>query len=225
MEEAASSLGLSPDLSQLRKSIKHVNVASNALDQIKADAERTFEEVLRKQPCYNSSGIACWLEKLRDIALGSPLRRQLFWATWHVRRANEKLIGFERGFISEDGLEGREWYRHLGVAPGKWLGASSMCSCTSVLGTCADEPVWDRIWRDDVASGRRGTDDREERDVGGERSEASGAAAEQAGNNVDGVAVFGQAGGSWELRCPAHVASWGVCLHRRSLGINSPTSR
>ncbi|KAL1946513.1 hypothetical protein VTO73DRAFT_14617 [Trametes versicolor] len=122
VEVAASSLGLSPDLSQLRKSIKNVNTASSALDHIKADAERTFEDVLRKQPCYNSSGVACWLERLRDIARGSPLRRQLFWAAWHVRRANEKLIGFERGFIFEDGLEGREWYRHLGVAPGKWLG-------------------------------------------------------------------------------------------------------
>jgi N-acetylated-alpha-linked acidic dipeptidase len=25
-------------------------------------------------------------------------------------------------FISEDGIKDREWYRHLGVAPGKWLG-------------------------------------------------------------------------------------------------------
>lgn len=133
MEEAASSLGLSPDLSQLRKSIKNVNTASAALDHAKHDAARTFEEVLRKQPCYNSSGVACWLEKLRDIARGSPLRRQLFWAAWHVRRANEKLIGFERGFISEDGLEGREWYRHLGVAPGKWLGALLTFSA-SVIG-------------------------------------------------------------------------------------------
>lgn len=39
-----------------------------------------------------------------------------------VSKANKKLMGFERGFLSEDGLQGREWYKHLGVAPGKWLG-------------------------------------------------------------------------------------------------------
>jgi len=30
--------------------------------------------------------------------------------------------GFERGFIDEAGLSGRGWYKHLGVAPGYWLG-------------------------------------------------------------------------------------------------------
>jgi len=39
-----------------------------------------------------------------------------------VRKINQKLVYFERGFIHEDGIKDREWYRHLGVAPGKWLG-------------------------------------------------------------------------------------------------------
>lgn len=39
-----------------------------------------------------------------------------------MHNVNKKLIAFERGFISEDGIKDREWYRHLGVAPGKWLG-------------------------------------------------------------------------------------------------------
>ena len=39
-----------------------------------------------------------------------------------VRGINQKLVSFERGFIHEDGIKDREWYRHLGVAPGKWLG-------------------------------------------------------------------------------------------------------
>ena len=39
-----------------------------------------------------------------------------------MHKVNKKLIAFERGFISEDGIKDREWYRHLGVAPGKWLG-------------------------------------------------------------------------------------------------------
>lgn len=43
-------------------------------------------------------------------------------AAKRVSRANKKLIAFERGFISEEGIKDREWYKHLGVAPGKWLG-------------------------------------------------------------------------------------------------------
>ena len=50
-----------------------------------------------------------------------PLKK-LIKAAKRVSSANRKLISFERGFISEDGIKEREWYRHLGVAPGKWLG-------------------------------------------------------------------------------------------------------
>ncbi|KPV73187.1 uncharacterized protein RHOBADRAFT_38815 [Rhodotorula graminis WP1] len=40
-----------------------------------------------------------------------------------LRKVNAALRGFERGFLGdEEGLQGREWYRHLGVAPGRWLG-------------------------------------------------------------------------------------------------------
>ncbi len=44
-------------------------------------------------------------------------------AAKRVQAVNKKLVAFERGFISEEGIKDREWYRHLGVAPGKWLGA------------------------------------------------------------------------------------------------------
>ena len=43
-----------------------------------------------------------------------------------VLKINQKLASFERGFIHEDGIKDREWYRHLGVAPGKWLGKTSL---------------------------------------------------------------------------------------------------
>lgn len=51
-------------------------------------------------------------------------------AAKRVRRANQKLVAFERGFISEGGIRNREWYKHLGVAPGLWLGPFSLL-CTS----------------------------------------------------------------------------------------------
>lgn len=43
-------------------------------------------------------------------------------AAKRVRDVNNRLSKFEQGFISEGGIKDREWYRHLGVAPGKWLG-------------------------------------------------------------------------------------------------------
>ncbi|KAF6762612.1 vacuolar protein sorting-associated protein 70 [Ephemerocybe angulata] len=43
-------------------------------------------------------------------------------AARRVARANRKLRSFEGGFISDEGIKDREWYKHLGVAPGKWLG-------------------------------------------------------------------------------------------------------
>lgn len=43
-------------------------------------------------------------------------------AAIRVRKVNQKLSLFERGFISEEGVKDREWFRHLGVAPGKYLG-------------------------------------------------------------------------------------------------------
>lgn len=49
-------------------------------------------------------------------------------ATQRVRAVNQKLKAFERGFIHEDGIKDREWYRNLDIAPGKWLG-----KCKNVL--------------------------------------------------------------------------------------------
>ena len=50
-------------------------------------------------------------------------RKEVIRAAKHVHDVNKRLSTFEQGFISEDGIKDREWYRHLGVAPGKWLGA------------------------------------------------------------------------------------------------------
>jgi N-acetylated-alpha-linked acidic dipeptidase len=51
---------------------------------------------------------------------------KLIKAAKRVKKANSKIIAFERGFISESGIKEREWYKHLGVAPGKWLGKFSV---------------------------------------------------------------------------------------------------
>jgi hypothetical protein len=48
--------------------------------------------------------------------------KELREAVKAIRKVNSKLNAFERGFISEEGIIEREWFKHLGVAPGKWLG-------------------------------------------------------------------------------------------------------
>jgi N-acetylated-alpha-linked acidic dipeptidase len=44
-----------------------------------------------------------------------------------IQAANKKTAAIEKGFISEEGIKDREWYKHLAVAPGKWLGKLSLC--------------------------------------------------------------------------------------------------
>jgi N-acetylated-alpha-linked acidic dipeptidase len=60
---------------------------------------------------------------------------------------NRKLISFERGFIDEGGIKDREWYRHLAVAPGKWLGygATTMPAITgkNILSALFRQPSTD----------------------------------------------------------------------------------
>lgn len=65
---------------------------------------------------------------------GFPIRR-FIKAAKRVQQANQKLIRFERGFISKDGIKDREWYKHLGVAPGKWLGKQEIIPSSFKLNT------------------------------------------------------------------------------------------
>ncbi|RPD66976.1 Zn-dependent exopeptidase [Lentinus tigrinus ALCF2SS1-7] len=79
-----------------------------------------------------------WLKKLIEKIFkhGPPTPvKKFIEAAQRVQRANAKLVAFERGFISEEGIKDREWYKHLGVAPGKWLGygATTLPSVTEAL--------------------------------------------------------------------------------------------
>ncbi|KAJ3747714.1 Zn-dependent exopeptidase [Lentinula detonsa] len=65
--------------------------------------------------------IAGWLEHRLHLPSPPPIL-EFIRAAKRVSRVNHKLFFFERGFIDEGGIKDREWYRHLGVAPGKWLG-------------------------------------------------------------------------------------------------------
>jgi len=50
------------------------------------------------------------------------LLKKIIQAAKRVQAINKKLASFESGFISSEGIKDREWYKHLGTAPGKNLG-------------------------------------------------------------------------------------------------------
>ncbi|KAG8697965.1 hypothetical protein FRC08_006209 [Ceratobasidium sp. 394] len=134
-----------PDLTELDHAIKKVQRASRVLDERKEQATMDLEAVLAKAAtqlergqhvgeCDALAGSRSWSLK---YGLGTLFSQVLFWWQPFVGRSvscelidvrreiksiNKILSTFEQGFLAEDGIPGREWYRHLGVAPGRWLG-------------------------------------------------------------------------------------------------------
>jgi N-acetylated-alpha-linked acidic dipeptidase len=97
------------------------------LDGEKTAAEKDFKDKLSKlpKPAHSGNRALYWLKKLMYDLLGlSDPWKEFIKAAKRVQASNAKLISFEKGFLHKDGIKDREWYRHLGVAPGKWLGAS-----------------------------------------------------------------------------------------------------
>ena len=113
------------DFSGLRQSFKKLQRASLKLDKEKVAAEKNFKKQLGRLP-KREDGLARWLRWLADLLLkrGKPVK-EFIKAAKRVQAANGRLVAFERGFIHEEGIKDREWYRHLAIAPGKWLGTRS----------------------------------------------------------------------------------------------------
>ncbi|KAJ7791660.1 Zn-dependent exopeptidase [Mycena olivaceomarginata] len=137
------------DLSALRNTIRELNAASIELDAEK-ESGKEFTKLLSQLPnqlyqarlwcCaahWHRGGLhipAAWEEYLdaqfttdRSDPESPHLPRmppifKFIKAAKRVTKANKKLAAFERGFLSEEGIKGQEWYKHAGVAPGRWLG-------------------------------------------------------------------------------------------------------
>ncbi|OAX37893.1 Zn-dependent exopeptidase [Rhizopogon vinicolor AM-OR11-026] len=146
VESIAATDSFDVDLSPLRESIHALQSASLELDSTKTKAEHKLRKILkeweknhamRHKICRKVSKVLCKLKKVfgkhkcerEDKHDDSPHRRvssqsdrHLIKAIQQVQAVNKRLIAFERGFISKDGIKDREWYKHLGVAPGRWLG-------------------------------------------------------------------------------------------------------
>ncbi|WFD20796.1 glutamate carboxypeptidase II [Malassezia caprae] len=61
------------------------------------------------------------LRRVQDAAEALH-RSQLDASDERVRDVNDRLQRVEQAFLDPDGLVQRPWFRHLGVAPGRWLG-------------------------------------------------------------------------------------------------------
>ncbi|AAW40887.2 protein-vacuolar targeting-related protein, putative [Cryptococcus deneoformans JEC21] len=68
-------------------------------------------------------GISSFPHPRLPFPLPTPGRiREIKKVLKEIRIINRKLQNFESGFLSQDGLKDREWYKHKGTAPGLWLG-------------------------------------------------------------------------------------------------------
>lgn len=104
---AADPLAYKLDLATLRSLSRKIVAASQRLA---ARAEKLVSE--HAAPSSSS----CHHHK-------RPNKREAFKRARELQQINRALKEFEAGFLGDEkGLQGREWYRHLGVAPGRWLG-------------------------------------------------------------------------------------------------------
>ncbi|KAH9833740.1 Zn-dependent exopeptidase, partial [Rhodofomes roseus] len=155
VEEIAASLHLdtSPNFSGLRSSIESLESAALALADELVAAEKEFKDALAALPkpgkkghCKHAHGhLPEWLRKIlhkiRKHWKHTPGKKEkkalerFVRAAKRVQDGNAKLRLFEQGFISEEGIAEREWYRHLVVAPGKFLGygATTLPAVTEAL--------------------------------------------------------------------------------------------
>lgn len=108
VQETAKSAEITDvDFSKLSRAISDVQGAAQKLDLDSMD-------VMEKLHKLNT-------EKNSDKGNKKKKQRKLIGK---LRSINKRKMGFERGFINKEGLPRRQWYKHLGVAPGENLGVS-----------------------------------------------------------------------------------------------------
>ncbi|CAE6441435.1 unnamed protein product [Rhizoctonia solani] len=127
-----------PDVMPLRSAIKKVQAASRSLDLYKAEGINRLNGHINHVNNHNSQDARSLIQQaFSSPGSGKPELTKLIK---DIRLINKKLFSFERGFISEAGLPGREWYRHMIVAPGRWLGygATTLPSLTEAIDSDRD---------------------------------------------------------------------------------------
>ncbi|RUS31477.1 LOW QUALITY PROTEIN: hypothetical protein BC938DRAFT_477741 [Jimgerdemannia flammicorona] len=92
------------ELQQLRKAIADLHDSS-------LDLENDMEKIRKRLP-----------KRERNGKNGKHGRHNSAKLERRLRKLNDRLAKFERGFIDPLGLEGRPWYKHVVFAPGLWAG-------------------------------------------------------------------------------------------------------
>lgn len=110
-------------LNGLGDAIKKLADASATLDRERSKLEKELRKLPRRG----------WRQCLGLRPRLPHGARKLFKA---LRNVNYKLKKLESGFISEEGITDREWYKHKGTSPGKWLGYGA--TTVSVMNESAD---------------------------------------------------------------------------------------
>lgn len=135
------------NLDALGDAIRKLQEASAKYDERRGDVLRKLKDILEHKSYWEqwrewasmvggtpSPRPTTWESSMDEIALAKettqsnrprmPRRkwRKLVKVIKEIREINIKLRDFESGFISEDGIKDREWYKHKGTSPGKWLG-------------------------------------------------------------------------------------------------------
>ncbi|KAJ1300406.1 hypothetical protein OPQ81_005226 [Rhizoctonia solani] len=139
--DLSPSLADAPDITPLRGAIKKLQEASQSLDLHKFqfnDRLIAYINLTKSSGVRDAWGHICEAFESFDSEQSGP--PELGELIREARLINKKLSSFERGFISEDGLPGRKWYRHLIVAPGKWIGygATTFPSLTEAISHSRD---------------------------------------------------------------------------------------
>lgn len=165
----AKELDISVDLTPLYRAISKLYDATERLEKEKLSAKKALLKSLKRWGKRHSCLRSLWSRICRTLKkwklggckdkdddesemFNEGLAYRLFDSDHHrlphyvkkaikrVRKVNSNLASFEAGFISEEGLPGRDWYRHFGVAPGKRLGYAHKYSR---LGSFAERPYLD----------------------------------------------------------------------------------
>ncbi|BEJ14845.1 hypothetical protein CspHIS471_0406120 [Cutaneotrichosporon sp. HIS471] len=121
--ERVVALGSRVDLEPLGEAIGHLQRASAKLDIEREELLKRLRKALSKW---------CW-----------GRRQEIRKILKEIRNVNVKLRDFEKGFISTEGITDREWYKHKGTAPGKWLGygATTFPALTEAITIEKDEEL------------------------------------------------------------------------------------
>ncbi|GAC94468.1 glutamate carboxypeptidase [Pseudozyma hubeiensis SY62] len=95
-------------LRKLRHSVHKLGAGARHFERRKTHLQHELVKLAEKSG-HGHKGKGKWEKQIRKVLA-------------EIRAVNKQLQTFEQGFISKQGLKGREWYKHLGTAPGRWLG-------------------------------------------------------------------------------------------------------